>query len=135
MEEILQRVKVHSQATKHEQSFGKCHIIWHRHSELAHFFLKVLLPSLSPYHQPTSISTVFRAVIHKKRPSEGRLIKYVSIVFLMCSSNMLSYSFLLWCALGPQQHYKSHLWDSFLYGAADANFAGPAVTLRCLAIQ
>ena len=27
--------------------------------------------------------------------------------------------------------YESHLWDSFLYGAADANFAGPGVTLRC----
>ena len=27
--------------------------------------------------------------------------------------------------------YESHLWDSFLYGAADADFAGPAVTLRC----
>ena len=28
-------------------------------------------------------------------------------------------------------HYESHLWDSFLYGAEDADFAGPAVTLRC----
>jgi len=27
--------------------------------------------------------------------------------------------------------YESHLWDSFLYAAADADFAGPAVTLRC----
>ena len=27
--------------------------------------------------------------------------------------------------------YESHLWDSFLYGPADADFAGPAVTLRC----
>jgi len=27
--------------------------------------------------------------------------------------------------------YESHLWDSFLYGAEDADFAGPAVTLRC----
>jgi len=31
--------------------------------------------------------------------------------------------------------YESHLWDSFLYAAADADFAGPAVTLRCPAIQ
>ena len=33
--------------------------------------------------------------------------------------------------------YESHLWpgDSFLYAAADVDFAGPAVTLRCLAIQ
>jgi len=28
-------------------------------------------------------------------------------------------------------YYESHLWDSFLYAAADADFAGPAVTLRC----
>ena len=27
--------------------------------------------------------------------------------------------------------YESHLWDLFLYAAADADFAGPAVTLRC----
>lgn len=26
---------------------------------------------------------------------------------------------------------RSHLWDSFLYAAADADLAGPAVTLRC----
>ena len=27
--------------------------------------------------------------------------------------------------------YESHLWDSFLYAAEDADFAGLAVTLRC----
>ena len=63
-----------------------------------------------PSHQPTSISTIFRGVIHKERPSEGRLIKYVSIVFLICLSNMLPYSFLLWCALGLQQHMSYQMW-------------------------
>ena len=33
--------------------------------------------------------------------------------------------------VGDRTGYESHLWDSFLYGAADANFAGPGVTLRC----
>jgi len=33
---------------------------------------------------------------------------------------------LLYCTI-----YESHLWDSFLYGAEDADFAGLAVTLRC----
>jgi len=32
-------------------------------------------------------------------------------------------------------HYESHLWDSFLYGAPDLDFAGLIVTLRCPDIQ
>jgi len=27
--------------------------------------------------------------------------------------------------------YESHLWDLFVYGAVDADFAGPAVMLWC----
>jgi len=91
-------------------------MIWHRHSELAHFFLKVLLPSLSPYHliNPSASPPYLEGLYTRRDPqrgdSEGRLIKYVSIVFLMCSSNMLPYSFLLWCALGPQQHMSYQMW-------------------------
>jgi len=32
-------------------------------------------------------------------------------------------------------YYKSHLWDSFLYGAPDLDFAGWVVTLWCPDIQ
>ena len=98
----LQHVKVHSQATKHERSLSKCHMIWHWHSELVHFFLKVLLPSSSPcYLINPPASPPYLEGLHKERPSEGRLIKYVSIVFLMSLSNMLLYSF--WCGV-PLAH-------------------------------
>jgi len=98
----LQHVKVHSQATKHERSLSKCHMIWHWHSELVHFFLKVLLPSSSPcYLINPPASPPYLEGLHKKRPSERRLIKYVSIVFLMSLSNMLLYSF--WCGV-PLAH-------------------------------
>jgi len=61
----------------------------------------------------------------------------VQIGDLRCESDILYRLFLRWesslklCLYYTSETYESHLWDSFLYAAADADFAGPAVTLWC----